>query len=288
VSSTRDAGKVVIESEASGFGARVSGLDLRSDVDERQRAALGRAWAEHSVLVFPGQPMDIDDLERVTTYFGDFGEDPFVAPLADHPHVIEVRREADEKSIVFGAAWHSDWSFQATPPAGTLLHAQVVPPVGGNTLYADTTRAYEALSPEWKQRVKDMQAIHSASAAYGVKGVLAQDPQPSSMAIVTGEAAHEVEVHPVVRVHPVSGRRSLFVNPVYTRAIDGKSEEESQLILASLYSHMLKDEFVYEHHWSADMLAIWDNRCTMHLAKGGYEGHRRLLYRTTVAGERPV
>jgi len=280
--------KIRVEAEPSGFGARVSGVDLTSALGEDEAAEINRAWAAHSVLVFPDQAMGIEDLERTTLYFGEFGEDPFVQPLKEHPHVIEVKREPAEKSIVFGAAWHSDWSFQATPPSATLLHAQVIPPVGGNTLYADTTRAYEALSPEWKERVKDMRAIHSASAAYGTQGVLARDPQKSSMSIVTGEAAHGREIHPVVRVHPVSGRRSLFINPVYTRGIEGAGEVEGQETLAALYAHMLQDEFVYEHRWSPDMLAIWDNRCTMHLAKGGYEGHRRLLYRTTVAGERPA
>ena len=161
------------------------------------------------------------------------------------------------------------------------------PPVGGNTLYADTAAAYEALSGDARERLEGLRAVHSASAAYGEEGALAKDPNESSMAILTGETAHGTQLHPVVRTHPVTGRKSLFVNPVYTRAIEGMDETESKEILASLYAHMLQDEFVLDHAWADDMLTIWDNRRTMHLATGGYEGHPRLLYRTTVAGERP-
>jgi taurine dioxygenase len=280
--------KIEVDPGEHGFGATVRGVDLSRPLTEEMRAELRALWAEHGVLSFPDQPMELDDLERVTGIFGEFGEDPFVQPLADHPHVIEVRREADEKSIVFGGAWHSDWSFQTTPPSGTVLLAKVTPPVGGNTRYADSARAYESLSPEWKERVKSLEAVHSASAAYGTEGALAKDPNESSMAILTGEDAHGTELHPVVRTHPVTGRQSLFINPVYTRAIDGVDAEKSGEILGALYQHMLQEEFILDHEWADDMLAIWDNRRTMHLATGGYEGHRRLLYRTTVAGERPV
>lgn len=279
---------IEVTPEAHGFGAVVRGVRLAEEIDRRAAEELRAAWAAHGVLSFPDQPMSLEDLERVTQVFGEFGEDPFVEPLADHAHVIEVRREADEKSIVFGGAWHSDWSFQVTPPSGTLLHARVIPPVGGNTRYADTARAYDALSDEWKERVESLRGVHSASAAYGKEGVLAKDPNRSSMAILTGEEAHGTELHPVVRTHPVSGRRSLFVNPVYTRAVDGLDETKGKELLAALYQHMLQDEFILDHAWADDMLTIWDNRRTMHLATGGYEGHQRLLYRTTVAGERPV
>jgi taurine dioxygenase len=272
----------------NGFGAVIRGVDLSKDAPAQHAAAWVLALARHGVLVFPEQRMTVEDLERVTGVFGGFGVDPFVEPLAGHPHVIEVRREADEKSIVFGGAWHSDWSFQARPPAATLLLGQIIPPVGGNTAYVDTARAYEAMSSEWRERASRLRAIHSASAAYGTQGALARDSQPSSMKIITGEAAHGTQVHPVVRTHPITGRRSLFINPVYTRAIDGVSDEESKEILAQLYIHMLDEQFQYEHEWSSNMLVVWDNRTTMHLARGGYEGHRRLLYRTTVAGEAPM
>jgi len=278
---------ITVDPEPSGFGAHVSGVRLRDALPRDVQAEILEAWAAHGVLVFPDQPLDPAGLERVTRIFGPFGDDPFLEGMPAHPHVVALVRRADEKSILFGAAWHSDWSFQETPPSATLLHAQKVPPVGGNTRYADGARAWEALDPEWKERVRGLRAVHSARAAYGEDGVLAKDPHESATPILTGVAAHASRLHPVVRTHPVTGRQALFVNPVYTREIAGVSPEESKEILDFLTLHMIRAEFVYDHAWSANMLTVWDNRRMMHSASGGYEGHERRMMRTTVAGERP-
>ncbi len=276
-----------IEARADGFGAIAQGLDLRRPLSESVAEKIRGAWARHGVLVFPDQPLGLEDLEAFTLALGEFGLDPFIEAMDDHPHILEVRREADEKATNFGAAWHSDWSFQACPPSGTILHSKVIPPIGGDTLYADGRRAWNALSEKMKSMLDGLRTIHSAGFAYGPRGVLAKDANERTMKILVSEEAEKTEVHPLVRKHPVTGEKSLFVNPVYTVAIEGLHPEENFTILKFLYDHMVKDEFIYRHEWQENMLVLWDNRSTMHFAEGGYDGHLRLMHRTTLAGDRP-
>ena len=189
----------------------------------------------------------------------------------------------------FGAAWHSDWSFQETPPAATLLHAKIIPPVGGDTLYADGYRAYEALSPAMQSVLAGLRGVHSAARPYGPEGIYAREADDArSMKILWSAEAEKTRAHPIVRTHPVSGRKALFVNPVYTVGVEGMTADESAALLGFLFKHMTAEAFVYRHKWAADMLTLWDNRCALHNATGGYDGHRRLMHRTTVAGEVPA
>lgn len=272
----------------SGFGAEIAGLDLSRPLPAETLAEVKQAFAEHSVVWFPDQPLDHDQLEAFTLQLGAFGEDPYVKPLADRPHILEVRREPEETASVFGGAWHSDWSFQVRPPAATLLHAKIVPPVGGDTLYADGYRAYEALDPALKRRLLGLRAIHSAGRPYGSGGYYASETVKRSMEILPSLEAEKTHSHPLVRTHPVSGRKALFVNPVYTVGVEAMAADEAAALLGLLFKHMTDDAFVFRHVWRADMLTLWDNRCALHNATGGYDGHRRLMHRTTVAGEIPV
>ncbi|MEZ4333381.1 MAG: TauD/TfdA family dioxygenase [Myxococcota bacterium] len=273
---------------AHDFGAVVRAPDLRTPPSPELAAAIHAAWARHAVLILPDQCLSPAELEAFTLAIGRFGADPFIEPMPGHPNVLELRREADETVQNFGAAWHSDWSFQPEPPAGTILHAKVVPPVGGDTLYADTTRAFEALSPTMQEMLAGLRAIHSARFAYGPRGVLARDAARRTIKVVVSEEAEKIVVHPLVRTHPVTGRRALFVNPVYTVGIEGLTPAENFTLLKFLYDHMVRDEFVLRHRWQKDMVVLWDNRCTMHFADGGYDGHLRVMHRTTLAGDRPV
>lgn len=272
----------------TGFGAGITGLDLSTPLPPETLGEVKRAWAEHGVVWFPRQPLNLEQLETFTQAIGPFGHDPFIKPMKEHPHVLELRREPDEKATNFGAGWHSDWSFQETPPAATILHAEIVPPVGGDTLYADCSRAYDALSGTMKELLSGLNAIHSAVLPYSKKGVYAQEKEKRTMEIITSDEAEKTQTHPLVRTHPVTGRKALYVSPVYTIGIEGMSGEESQWLLGGLYKHMTKPDFVYRHTWQKDMLTMWDNRCTLHFADGGYDGHLRVMHRTTVAGEKPV
>jgi taurine dioxygenase len=268
-----------------GFGAGVSGVDLSRPLPPDELAAVKAAFAAHGVLSFPDQPLTHDQLEAFTLQWGEFGWDPYIAPLADRPHILEVRRNADETASVFGGAWHSDWSFQETPPAITILHAKVIPPVGGDTLYADCYRAWEALTPAFQAMLAPLNAVHSASRPYGEKGFYAQEQGRTGMTILPSATADKTFVHPLVRAHPVTGREALFVNPVYTVGIEGLSQAESAAVLGFLFKHMTEDHLVYRHRWAPNMLTMWDNRCCLHNATGGYDGFERVLHRTTVAGE---
>ncbi|WBQ11419.1 TauD/TfdA family dioxygenase [Hyphomonadaceae bacterium ML37] len=276
---------ITVTPSGAALGASVTGIDLTQPLDPGAVAAIRAAWLEHLVLAFPGQPMSHDDLERFTLYFGPFGDDPFIAPLPDRPRIIEVKREAHEKASVFAAAWHSDWSFQDTPPAATILHSKITPPVGGDTLFCNGYAAYEALSDATRARIEGLQAVHSAALAYAPDGVYgAMDGPDRSMTIRPDERARAARLHPVVKTHPETGRKTLFVNPGYVRTIDGLSEEEAFFLLIELYQAAHDERVVYRHVWEPDMLLMWDNRCTQHMATGGYDGHARLLHRTTVAG----
>ena len=283
-------GALQITPHANDFGARIEGVSLAevsAAADAPTIAALRVAWVKHRVVYFPEQPLSHPQLERFTRVFGAFGDDPYVKPIDHHNNILEIRREPDEQVSPFGGSWHSDWSFQAAPPSATILHAKIIPPVGGDTHYADGVRAYEALDPGLRDEIDGLTAIHSARRPYSHEGYKRTGGDERSMTILPSDAAWETQRHPVVRVHPESGRRVLWVNPVYTLSIDGMPEAESDALLGRLYAHALSDEFIYKHEWAQNMLTMWDNRSVQHCAQGGYDGHRRVLHRTTVAGDAP-
>jgi taurine dioxygenase len=160
--------------------------------------------------------------------------------------------------------------------------------VGGDTLFCDCARAYEALSPAMKGMLAPLQAVHSAARPYGTQGSFARETAARTMQIITSKEAEKTCTHPLVRTHPVTGRKALFISPVYTVGIEELSGPETEALLGFLFKHMIQEQFIYRHRWRAGMVLMWDNRCTMHLAEGGYDGHLRLMHRTTVAGDTPV
>lgn len=267
-------------------GATVTGVDLAGDLPRPLIADLRAAWLEHLVLAFPDQKLDDDGLERVTAAFGAFGEDPFIAPVAGRQHVLEIRRNADETTPLFAETWHSDWSFLTPPPAATLLHGRVIPPLGGDTLFANQYAAYDALADALKAKIEGRSAWHSAGRGYAPDGAYGDADQAAgrSMTIRPSVEARKKRLQPMVRVHPETGRKALFVNPGYTIGIEGMDEDEGWALLVDLFRHQTQDAFQYRHAWRPDMLVMWDNRCLLHRATGGYEGHDRVLHRTTVAG----
>jgi taurine dioxygenase len=272
-----------IRPQAARCAAFVHGLDLRQALTPDTVAAIRAAWLTHQVLAFPGQDLSLDDLERFALTLGPFGTDPFFGSVPGHPHIAQVRRDADEKTKIFAETWHSDWSFLPRPPQATLLYGNVIPPVGGDTLFANQVAAWEALSPQLKTRLQDKQGIHSARRGYARDGMYGERDQGRSMAIRFGDDALAMQLHPIARVHPETGRTALFVSPGYTIGIDGMAEAEAQPLLLELFRHQVRDDFVYRHRWQPGMLVLWDNRCVVHAATGGYDGHARLLHRITLA-----
>jgi taurine dioxygenase len=279
-----------IEPSGAPCGARVTGVDLSAPLDAATVDAIRDAWLAHGVIAFPDQHMSIPDLERFTLALGPRGDDPFLAPIPGHAHVVEIRREADEQAPIFAETWHSDWSFLPSPPAGTALYGTVVPPVGGDTLFADQHAAWDALPAAMQARLRDLQGVHSARRGYARDGMYGERDRARgrSMAIRFGDDALAVRRHPIARVHPETGRIALFVSPGYTVGIEGMDDAQAGALLAELFEHQKRPEFVYRHRWSAGMLVVWDNRRLVHAATGGYEGHRRLLHRVTIAERSPV
>jgi taurine dioxygenase len=269
------------------FGAAITGVDLSSSLSEEETATIRQAWLRHRVVYFPNQVMSHDQLETFSQLIGPFGNDPYVQSIDSHEHIVEVRREPAEDVPLFGGTWHSDWSFQQTPPNATILHGKVIPAVGGDTHYADGVRAYQSLDASMRQKLEGLTAIHSARKPYSHEGVKAGGGDRRSMTLLPSDEALNTQLHPLVRTHPETGQKALWVNPLYTIGIEGFSDEDAEVLLTELFEHMKKPRFIYRHRWEANMLGIWDNRCVMHSAQGGYAGYRRVLHRLTVAGTKP-
>jgi taurine dioxygenase len=269
------------------LGAEIRGVDLRK-AGTAEISEIRQAFAKHSVLFIHDQGLTLDDQLAVTRKFGSVLRVPYVQGVASHPNVIAVLKEATEKKIsTFGGTWHSDFSFLAEPPAATLLYSVELPPVGGDTIWSSQYLAYEALSGGMKALLDPLRAVHTGW-PHGTMGPNPDVPVSKSIQMVRNDPTADREVlHPVVRVHPVTGKKALFVNPVYTQRFEGMTQAESKPILDYLHQHSVRAEFCCRFRWSKGTLTMWDNRCLMHLAVNDYDGHRRLLYRTTTAGEAP-
>jgi len=264
-------------------GASITGIDLTRPLAVETVKEIREAWLEHHVLVFPNQAMDDDDLERFTLCFGPFGDDPFIAPIPGREHVIAVQRNAGETSAVFAESFHSDWSFQEKPPAGTCLFGITIPPHGGDTLFSNQHRALEAMPTALRSRLEGRMAVHSARLAYAPEGILGDaDKAGRSMDIRPSDDANATQLHPIIREHPETGRLGLFSTFGYIIGIDGMDAEEANPLLGELYQWQSRQEFQYRHEWAPNMLAMWDNRSLLHCATGGFDGHDRLLHRTTI------
>ncbi|MEC9345479.1 MAG: TauD/TfdA family dioxygenase [Pseudomonadota bacterium] len=269
------------------LGAEIFGVDLTGPVSEAEFQAIGDAFDRHSVIVFRDQALDHEGLKRVTRMFGEFGHEPYVKTLPDHPEIIEVIKEATETGMVnFGGNWHSDWSFQEAPPRATFLHAKEVPPYGGDTCFANMYLAYETLSPGLQRMLEGVRVMHSARRPYGTDQKLFGKAK-RAMTIINSEEAHAEFAHPAVRTVPETGRKALFINPVYSIRFEDMTERESKPLLDYLNAHATRSELQCRVRWAPGTLTIWDNRCVQHNAMNDYDGFRRVLHRTTVRGERP-
>ncbi len=267
---------------AGALGAEVSGVDLSRDLDDATVAELRRAWLDHLVLFFRDQELPPARFLAFAKRFGEPIEYPFVKGLDDFPVIIPVLKLAHE-TINFGGIWHSDTTYLDVPPMASMLVAREVPPAGGDTEFANMYAAYETLSDGLRRLLDGLAAVNSSAAADVSR---TREDRIKDSARADAKKAYEA-VHPVVRVHPETGRRALYVNVAHTVRFEGMTAEESAPLLQYLYRHQTRPELTCRFRWRPGSLAMWDNRCAQHNAINDYQGHRRLLHRITLAGDKP-
>lgn len=270
------------------IGAEITGIDLRQSISDDLAGLLRNALARHQVLFFRDQHLSLDQLKALTLAFGPLMRLPFVQPLDGEPNIIRVLKEADERGGVFGGDWHTDFSFLERPPAGSILSAEAVPPYGGDTIWVTQAAAWETLPGPLQQLLAGRDAIHVGK-PYGVKWASPmKERSGASIKMTRGDPAADAEQpHPAVIQHHLTGRAALFLNPLYVTRLDGLTEAESRPILEQIQRHATRPEFCCRFRWSPGAIAVWDNFFTQHYAVNDYQGHRRLLYRTTFAGHTP-
>jgi taurine dioxygenase len=276
---------LTVQSSGASCGATIIGVQLNQSLSDDLIAEIRARWLEHKVIAFPGQQLTPAQLVGFSEQFGEIGEDPFFGHIDEHPQVAAIQRNADETTSIFAEFFHSDWSFMPVPPAATALYGITIPPVGGDTLFADQVAAYKQMPDDLLRRVEDLTAIHSAALGYAPDGAYgdADQKQGRSMKILPSERALETCEHPLVRTHHETGKRALFSSAAYIKGFVGLDKEESDALLMELYAHQSQPEFVYAHRWQPGMLVMWDNRSVLHAATGGYDGYDRLLHRTTIS-----
>ena len=263
-----------------GCGAEVSGVDLNA-LSDAEVEGIADAQAKHGVVFFRDQRLTPDGHLAAAERFGPINVNRFFTPVPEQPRVALVLKEPEHETNI-GGVWHTDHSYDQVPALGSMLYALEVPSRGGDTLFANMCRAYEALSPELRNKVEGLRAIHSSRHVFGTKGYHAEKGDERYL---NAEQATQDAVHPIVIRHPRSGEAALYVNPVFTIRIEGWTDSESKALLEQLYEVALQPEHTYRFQWQAGSVAFWDNRATWHYALNDYAGERRLMHRVTVDGE---
>jgi len=267
---------------AGALGAEVSGLDLARPLSDQQAAALRAAWLEHLVLFFRDQPLMPAQYMAFARRIGQPVEYPFVRGIEGYPEIIEVKK-LEHETVNFGGIWHSDTAYLEEPPMASMLLAREVPPYGGDTLFANMYLAYETLSEGMRSMLDPLTAINSSARADVTR---TREDRLKSDGRGGAKKEYAAE-HPVVRTHPETGRKALYVNVAHTARFGGMTEEESAPLLEYLFRHQTRPEFTCRFSWRVGSLALWDNRCTQHNPVNDYHGYRRLMHRITLAGDKP-
>lgn len=267
---------------AGAVGAEISGIDLIAGVSDTTIAAIRQAWLEHGVLFFRNQPLEPGAFQAFAERFGEVVEYPFVKGIEGHPLIIPVLKLAHEK-VNFGGIWHTDTAYLEIPPMASMLIARELPPFGGDTLFASGYAAFEALSPAMQRMLEGLTGVN-ASAKADVTRTREDRVKDGPAAAPRKDLVAE---HPVVRTHPETGRKALYVNFGHTMRFAGMTEEESRPLLEFLFAHQVKPEFTCRFTWNVGDIAFWDNRCVLHNPVNDYHGHKRSMHRVTLKGDRP-
>jgi taurine dioxygenase len=266
---------------AGALGAEISGVDLATDLTDDVVAEIRAAWLRHLVVFFRDQPLGCEAFLELARRFGEPVEYPFVKGLDGYPEIIAVMKRPNE-TVNFGGIWHSDTAYLHMPPMATLLVAREVPPYGGDTLWANMYAAYEALSPTMQRTLEGLRGVNSSALADVSK--TREDRLRDSGA---EDRTDYLAEHPVVRTHPETGRKALYVNVAHTARFAGMTEAESRPLLQFLFEHSVRPEFTCRFRWQVGSLAMWDNRCALHNPVNDYHGFGRTMHRITLAGDVP-
>jgi taurine dioxygenase len=275
-------GRIEVRRIAGALGAEIHGIDLRRPLDDDAIATLRGAFLDNLVVFFRDQDLTLEQFMAVARRFGRPVEYPFVKGLDGYPEIIEVAK-LEHETVNFGGIWHSDTSYLETPPLGTLLLAREVPPVGGDTLFANMYLAYETLSDGLRRTLDGLRAVNSSARADVTR---TREDRIRSSPAEGAKRVFEAE-HPVVRTHPETGRKALYVNVAHTVRFAGWTEAESAPLLDFLCRHLTRPEFTCRFRWDKGSLAFWDNRAAQHNPVNDYHGYRRIMHRITLAGDRP-
>jgi len=268
---------------AGALGAEISGVDLTQDLSADLIKNIRDIFLNHNVIFFKNQPLTSQQFMNFAKSMGTPVEYPFVKGFEDFPEIIEVKKLEHEK-VNFGGVWHSDTTYLECPPMGSMLLSKETPPYGGDTLFACQYAAYEALSDTMQRMLNGLQGISSSAKADVSKTREdriksdGNDLAPKSFSCT----------HPVVRTHPETGRKALYVNVAHTAGIEGLTNAESASLLSFLFEHQVKHEFTCRWTWESNCLAFWDNRCTQHNPINDYDGFRRVMHRITLKGAKPI
>jgi len=271
--------RIKVKPVAGALGAEIGGVDL-AKIDDATFAEIEAAWLEHLVVFFRDQTLTPAAFMTFARRMGKPIEYPFVKGIEGFPEVIEVKKLEHEKHN-FGGIWHSDTAYLDQPPMGSMLLAREVPPHGGDTEFANQYLAYETLSPELQRVLSGLKAVNTSAKANVTR------TREDRIKEQGGSGKDYEAEHPVVRTHPETGRKALYVNCAHTARFAGMTEEESAPLLEFLFRHQVKPEFTCRFSWRTGSLAFWDNRCTQHNPINDYHGHRRVMHRITLAGDRP-
>ncbi len=267
---------------AGALGAEVAGVDLARPLSAETCATLRAAWLEHQVLFFRDQALTPAQFMAFARAFGTPVEYPFVQGIDGYPEIIEVKK-LEHETANFGGIWHTDTAYLERPPMASMLLAREIPPQGGDTLFASMSAAYDALSVGMRRMLEGLYAVNASAKADVTR---TREDRIRSDGRSDAKKAYVAE-HPVVRTHPETGRKALYVNVAHTLRFVGMTEEESAPLLRFLFEHQIRPEFTCRFVWQPGSIAFWDNRCTQHNPVNDYHGYRRVMHRITLEGERP-
>jgi taurine dioxygenase len=276
--------RIEVEPIAGACGAEIRGVDVGAPLDDATIGDIRQALLDHCVIFFRDQVLDVAQQKAFARRFGDIFIHPNYNGVVPDPEILEVRREPGDERIV-GEHWHSDTTMMAEPPLGAILYALEVPPFGGDTIFANQYAAYDALSDGMKTMLGKLRAVHSDRLVAGPQAGM--NAKRSTKVREDAAWRETIAAHPVVRTHPETGRKLLFVNASYTVGFEGMTEAESRPLLGYLLEHGNRPEFTCRFRWHKGSIAFWDNRCTKHIAVHDAGPHRRVMRRVQITGDRP-